>query len=68
MYVRDVEHSDAYRFLILKSDVIDHNSILETKNVELFEHIFLLKVNETPEQPIDSNSDAMCKDLWRSKR
>jgi len=35
------EHSVAYRFLILKSDVIEHNTIVETKNVE-FLNIYIL--------------------------
>ena len=37
-----VEHSVAYRFLVLKSDMHDCNTIIETKNVECFEHIFPL--------------------------
>jgi len=41
---------------------------VETKNVEFFEHIFPLKVSETPKQSIDNNSDAMCEVLRRSKR
>ena len=32
----------AYRFLVLKSDVLESNTIIETKNVEFFEHIFPL--------------------------
>jgi len=68
MFLGYAEHSAAYRFLVLKSDVIEHNTIVETKNVEFFEHIFPLKVSETPEQSIDNNSDAMCKVLRRSKR
>jgi len=68
MFLGYVEHSVTYRFLILKSDVIEHNTIVETKNVEFFEHIFPLKVSETPEQSIDNNSDAMCEVFRRSKR
>ena len=67
MFLGYVEHI-AYRFLVLKSDVIEHNTIVETKNVEFFEHIFPLKVSETPKQSIDNNSDAMCEVLRRSKR
>lgn len=40
MLIRYAEHSVAYKFLILKSDVLDINTIIETKNVEFFEHIF----------------------------
>jgi len=68
MFLGYVEHSAAYRFLVLKSDVIEHNTIVETKNVEFFEHIFPLKVSETPEQSIDNNNYAMCEVLRRSKR
>ncbi|XP_021631823.1 uncharacterized protein LOC110629217 [Manihot esculenta] len=35
--------SAAYRFLVLKSDILDCNTIIETKNVEFFENIFLLR-------------------------
>ena len=61
------KHNVAYRFLVLKSDVIEHNTIVERKNVEFFEHIFPLKVSEKPEQSIDKNSDDMC-EVLRSKR
>jgi len=44
------------------------NIIVETKNVEFFEHIFPLKSSGTFEQPIDSASDAMSEDIRRSKR
>jgi len=47
MFLGYVEHSVAYRFLTLKDDVIEHNIIVETKNVKFFEHIFPLKVSET---------------------
>jgi hypothetical protein len=42
MFIGYVEHSVAYCFLILKSDVLDSNTIIETKNVEFFGHIFPL--------------------------
>jgi len=68
MFLGYAGHSVAYRFLVLKSDMIEHNTILETKNVEFFEHIFPLKVNDTFEQPINTYSDAMSEGLRRSKR
>ena len=40
MFISYAEHSAAYRFLILKNDVLDCNTIVETKNVEFFEHVF----------------------------
>ena len=62
------EHSVAYRFLVLHSDIIERNIIIETKNVEFFEHIFSLKSSCTSEQPINNTSDALSEDLRRSKR
>ena len=40
----------AYRFLVLKNDVLECNTIIETKNAEFFEHIFPLseKISHTP--------------------
>ena len=35
-------NSAAYRFLVLKSDVLECNTIIETKNAYFFEHIFPL--------------------------
>lgn len=42
MLIGYVEHSVAYRFLVLKSNVLDCNTIIETKNVEFFEYIYPL--------------------------
>ena len=44
LFVGYANHSAAYRLLVLKSDVLDHNTIIETKNVEFFENIFPLKL------------------------
>jgi len=42
---------------------------LRQKDVEFFEHVFPLKVNDTFEELIDITSDdVMCEDLWRTKR
>jgi len=68
MFLGYAKHSAAYRFLVLKSDIIERNTIVEMKNVEFFEHIFSLKSSGTSEQPIDSVSDALCEDVRRSKR
>jgi len=46
MFLGYAEHSATYRFLVLKSDVIEHNIVMETKNVKFFEHIFPLKVRD----------------------
>jgi len=68
MFLGYVKHSVVYRFLVLNSDIIERNTIVETKNVEFFEHIFPLKSIGTSEQPIDSTSDAISEDVRRSKR
>ena len=41
------KHSVAYRFLVLNSDIIECNTIVEMKNVEFFEHFFPLKSSGT---------------------
>ena len=43
MFIGYAKHSAAYRFLVLKSEVLDCNTIIETKNAEFFEHNFPLK-------------------------
>ena len=50
MFIRYASNSIAYRFLVLKSDILECNTIIETKNVELFEHIFPLseKISHVP--------------------
>ena len=68
MFLGYAEHSVAYRFLVLNSDIIECKIIVETKNVEFFEHIFPLKSSGTFEQPIDSVSDTLSEDVRRSKR
>jgi len=68
LFLDYVEHSAAYRFLVFSSEIIERNTIVETINVEFFEHIFPLKVTSTSEQPLDIASDTMCEDLRRSKR
>ena len=44
------KHSGAYRFLVLNSEIIEHNTTVETKNVS--EYIFPLKVTSTSKQPL----------------
>ena len=45
MFLGYVEHSVAYRFLVINSDIIEHNIIVEMKNVELHTIILFLKQN-----------------------
>ena len=42
MFIGYASNSAAYRFLVLKSDVLEYNTIIKTKNAEFFEHIFPL--------------------------
>ena len=50
MFVGYASNSAAYRFIVLISDVLEWNTIIETKNAEFFEHIFPLskKISHTP--------------------
>ena len=43
LFLGYAEHSAAYRFLVLNSDIIERNTIVETKNVEFFKHISRLR-------------------------
>ena len=40
LFIGYVEHNVAYRFLVLKSDMIECDTIAETKNAKLFEEVF----------------------------
>jgi hypothetical protein len=42
MFIAYAGNSVAYRFLVLKSDVLDYNTIIETKNAYFFKHIYPL--------------------------
>ena len=53
MFIGYADKSVAYRFIVIKSDVLDNNTIIETKNAEFFENIFHLKMKEI------SNSDVI---------
>ena len=68
MFIGYTERSATYRFLVLKSDVLDHNSIIETKNAEFFKHIYPLKLEKIPNVPSQNILDNTCEDLRRSKR
>ena len=50
MFIGCASNSAAYRFIVLKSDVLECNIIIEKKNAEFFEHIFPLseKISHTP--------------------
>ena len=42
MFIGYADHSAAYKFLVLRSVVLDRNIVIETKNAEFFENIFPL--------------------------
>ena len=50
MFIGYASNSATYGFLVLKSDVLECNIIIETKNTEFFEEIFPLseKISHTP--------------------
>ena len=45
MFIGYASNSVAYRFFVLKSDVLECNTIIETKNAKFFEHIFTFREN-----------------------
>ena len=48
------KYSASYRFLVIRSEnnIMEPNSIVETKNVEFFEHIFPMRTPlESPSRP-----------------
>ena len=56
MYVHCyAQQSVAYHFLVLKSDILDHNTIIETKDAEFFEHIVPFKVEHIPKRVENSS-------------
>ena len=48
MFIDYAENSVAYRFLVTKSEnnIIDVNTIIETKNADFFKNIFPMKLND----------------------
>ncbi|PNX71449.1 retrotransposon-related protein, partial [Trifolium pratense] len=59
MFIGYAGNSAAYRFLVLKSDVLEKNTIIESKNAEFFENVFPLKskIEKSIVEPLcESNS------------
>ena len=52
MFIGYVENSAAYRFLVTKSEnnLVDFNTIIETKNAYFFESIFPVKLSGSEQQ------------------
>ena len=66
MFIGCASNSVAYRFLVLKSDVLECNTIIETKNAKFFEHIFPLSDEHVAITMYDMESSH--DELRRSKR
>ena len=47
MFIGYAYHSASYRFLVTRSDnnIMEINTIVETKDAEFFEHVFPLKTH-----------------------
>ena len=47
MFISYAENSATYKFLVTKSEnsLVDVNTIMETKNADVFENIFPMKLN-----------------------
>jgi hypothetical protein len=64
-------NSSCYRFLVIKSDVLDYNTIIESENDIFFEHMFPLKNKEKLLHEHSFTSNEIVDDvqeLRRSKR
>ena len=74
LFIGYVEHSAAYRFLVLKSDMIECDTIMETRNAKFFEDVFPLKyrasfsIVSSLEQLVETYSEPISEDLRRNKR
>jgi len=69
LFIGYVEHSATYRFLVLKSDMIECDTIMETKNAEFFEDVFPLRFSASSsiisslEQLVETYSELISEDL-----
>ena len=68
MFIGYANHNVAYRFLVVKSDVLDCNTIIETKNAEFFENIFPMKTNSVSHVPLENNFENSFEEIRKSKR
>jgi len=69
LFIGYVDHSAAYRFLVLKSDVLSCNTTIETKNVKFLENVFPLKLESVSDKPYLNKEDVNSYDnLRRSRR
>jgi len=74
LFIGYAKHRAAYRFLVLKSDIIGCDTIIETKNVEFFEDIFPLRSSTSSsivsslEQLVQTHNEPISEGLRISKR
>jgi hypothetical protein len=64
-------NSSSYRFLVIKSDILDSNTIIESKNAIFFELVFPMKEKEkTLHKSIDATNKLVddVHEIRRSKR
>ena len=74
MFFGYAKHSAAYRFVVFKSNVLDCNTIIETKNADFLEDIFPLRysasssTNISVEQLVETYSEPIWEDFNKSIR
>lgn len=59
MFISYASNSDSYRFLILKSNVLECNTVIETKKAVFLKHVFPLskKISHAPTIVDDSHDE-----------
>lgn len=67
MFTGYAQNNITYRFFMLKSDEFDYNTIIETKNAEFFEPIFLPS-NKASHAHVETVVEDFNEELRRSKR
>jgi len=74
LFIGYAEHSATYRFIVLKSDMIEYDTIMETKNAEFFEDFFPLRSSASSntvynlEQLVETYNELINEDSRKSKR
>ena len=71
VFIGYASNSSCYRFLVIKSDILESYTIIESENVIFYEHLFPLKNKEKLlHESIDTSNDLVddVQELRRSKR
>ena len=71
VFIGYASNSSYYRFLVIKSDILESYTIIESENVIFYEHLFPLKNKEKLlHESIDTSNDLVddVQELRRSKR